>query len=271
MIPPITDTAIVISRSLGGEKPTKNPYNLVIPGKLTVATSPDFAPYEFYAIDANGNPRLAGFDVALAGYIADRLGLELNIVPYDFDGVLSALQSKKVDLAIAGLAAVPERRSSMDFSEIYYHGGQSFVTAKGNESKFPTLADTNKAEYRIGVQTGSIHVSLAEENSPKASIVQMEKIGDIVAGLLSGQLDGAYLETLVAECYRVNYPGLSIVLDVPYDVEGASVGVSKGNEALLQAVNEAISAAKADGSMNRFVVEANELAAGEIYEGLLDH
>ena len=74
----------------------------------------------------------------------------------------------------------------------------------------------------------------------------------------------------MAEAYAANYPELCVVLEVPYDAEGSVVGVSKGNEALLAAVNEAIDAALADGSMNQFVAEANELANGEIYEGLLD-
>jgi len=252
------------------EKPAENPYNLVTPGKLTVATSPDFAPYEFYSIDSSGNPVLAGFDIALAGYIADKLGLTLEMVPIDFDGVLMELQTKKVDLGVAGLSPDPERANSMDFSDIYYMGGQSFVTVKGSEGKFPTLADTNKAEYSIGAQTGSIQVGLAEENSPDADIIQLAKVTDIIAELLAGKLDGAYIETAVAESYSLNYPDLAIVLDVPYDVEGSAIGVSKGNEALLKAVNEAIAAALSDGSMDKFVAEANELAAGEIYEGLLE-
>ena len=61
-----------------------------------------------------------------------------------------------------------------------------------------------------------------------------------------------------------------MVLDVPYEQEGSVVGVSKGNEALLKGINEAIAAAIADGSMDKFVAEANELASGNVYEGLLD-
>ena len=247
-----------------------NKYNTVADGKLTVATSPDFAPYEFYAIDANGNPQLAGFDVALAGYIANELGLELEMVPIDFDGVLMELQTKSVDLGLAGLSPDPDRESIMDFSDIYYMGGQSFVTVKGNESKFATLADTNNASYQIGAQTGSIQVGLAEENSPDAQIIQLAKVTDIIAELLAGKLDGAYIETAVAKSYAVNYPELAIVLDVPYDVEGSAIGVSKGNAELLAAVNAAVTKALEDGSMDKFVAEANEQAAGEIYEGLLD-
>ena len=258
-----------------GAKKEETKLQTVTPGKLTVATSPDFAPYEFYAIDAGGNPTLAGFDVALAGYIAagyiaDKLGLELEMVPIDFDGVLMELQTKKVDLGLAGLSPDPERENAMDFSDIYYMGGQSFVTVKGNEDKFKSLADTNKAEYQIGAQTGSIQVGLAETNSPDADIIQLVKVTDIIAELLAGKLDGAYIETAVAQSYSVNYPDLVIALDVPYDVEGSAVGVSKGNAELLKAVNEAIAAAKADGSMDKFVAEANEQAAGEIYEGLLE-
>ena len=249
---------------------SSNKYNTVADGKLTVATSPDFAPYEFYAIDANGTPQLAGFDVALAGYIAKELGLELEMVPIDFDGVLMELQTKSVDLGMAGLSPDPDRESIMDFSDIYYMGGQSFVTVKGNEGKFATLADTNNAAYQIGAQTGSIQVGLAEENSPDAQIIQLAKVTDIIAELLAGKLDGAYIETAVAESYAVNYPELAIVLDVPYDVEGSAIGVSKGNAGLLAAVNAAVKKALEDGSMDKFVAEANELAAGEIYEGLLE-
>ena len=79
----------------------------VNPGKLTVATSPDFAPYEFYYIDENGDAQLSGFDVALAGVIADKLGLELEVIPMDFDGILMELQSGNVDMAWLASALIP--------------------------------------------------------------------------------------------------------------------------------------------------------------------
>ncbi|MDO4812937.1 MAG: transporter substrate-binding domain-containing protein [Eubacteriales bacterium] len=241
----------------------------VTPGKLTVATSPDFAPYEFYAIDASGTPQLAGFDMALAQYIADYLGLELEVVPMDFDGTIMELANKAVDLGMAGYSPDPEREDSMDFSEIYYAGGQSFVCVQGNKDQFATLEDTNKAEYQIGAQIGSIQVKLANENSPEADIVELTKVTDIIAELLAGTLDGAYIETAVAESYAKNYPELCVVLPVPYDAEGSVVGVSKGNAELLAGVNEAIAAALSDGSMDQFVAEANEAASGEIIEGLV--
>lgn len=238
-------------------------------GKLTVATSPDFAPYEFYSLDESGNPTLAGFDIALAGYIADYLGLELEVVPMDFDGTLMELANKKTDLSMAGYSPDPARADSMDFSDIYYTGGQSFVTVKDLAGNFQSLADTNKPEYQIGAQVGSIQADLAKTNSPDADIVELSKVTDIIAEVLSGKLQGAYIETVVAETYAKTYPDLAVVLDVPYDSEGSAVGVSKGNGALLAAVNLAIKAAIDDGSMAQFVADANAAASGSIYEGLL--
>lgn len=242
----------------------------VADGKLTVATSPDFAPYEFYAIDENGDYQLAGFDMALAQYIADYLGLELEVIPMDFDGTLTELAAKNVDLSLAGYSPDPARMDKMDFSDIYYMGGQSFVTVKDKADMFKSLEDTNKPELAIGAQNGSIQMDLANENSADADIVSLVKVTDIIAELIAGKLDGAYIETAVAECYAINYPDLAIVLPVPYEAEGSAVGVCKDNGALLAAVNLAVNAALDDGSMAQFVADANELAAGNVYEGLLE-
>lgn len=248
----------------------ENTYNTLTPGVLTVATSPDFAPYEFYVVDENGEYQLAGFDMALAQYIADYLGLKLEVIPMDFDGTLAELAAKTVDLSMAGYSPDPARMDKMDFSDLYYLGGQSFVTVKANADKFPSLEATNDPQWTIGAQNGSIQMDLANENSPEADIVSLTKVTDIIAELIAGTLDGAYIETAVAETYAINYPDLAIVLDVPYDAEGSAVGVSKDNTALLEGVNAAIAAALADGSMDKFVAEANEQAAGNIHEGLLE-
>lgn len=242
----------------------------VTDGVLTVATSPDFAPYEFYAIGEDGTPELAGFDMALAQYIADDMGLELEVVTMDFDGVLSEVQTKSVDIGMAGLSPDPTREDAMDFSDIYYYGGQSLVTVKANADTLNSFEACNKPDVSVGAQIGSIQMDLAEANSPDADIIALPKVTDIISELLGGKLDAAYIETAVAESYQKNYPELEIVLDVPYDVEGSAIGVSKGNAELLDAVNAAIAKALEDGSMDKFVAEANELASGNTYEGLLD-
>ena len=252
------------------EEPAAPELTTVTPGKLTVATSPDFAPYEFYAIDENGNANLAGFDMALAQYIADYLGLELEVVPMDFDGVLAEVTAGNVDLGMAGLSPDPERMEAMDFSDIYYMGGQSLVVTQANKDKWASLEELNDPSVSIGAQLASIQYDLAMENTPDADVVQLAKVTDVVSELLGGKLDAGYIETVVAESYAKNYPDLYIAFDVPYEVEGSAIGVVKGNEALLAGVNEAIAAALADGSMDDFVAQANEQASGNIYEGVLE-
>ena len=239
-------------------------------GKLTVATSPDFAPYEFYALDENNNPTLAGFDMAFAQYIADKLGLELEIIPMDFDGTISELGAKKVDVSMAGYSPDPKRESLMNFTDIYYEGTQSFVTSKAMQDVITSMEAANDPQYQIGAQTGSIQADLAAKNTPNADNLNLAKVTDIVAELVSGKLDGAFMETVVAQSYQKNYPELVIVSDVPYDEAGSAIGVNKDNAVLLAALNLIIAEAKEDGSLAQFIADANELAAGNKYEGLLD-
>ena len=243
----------------------------VADGKLTMVTSPDFAPAEFYAIDEAGNPTLAGHDVALGYFIADYIGLELEIVPIDFNGVLMELQTKSADMAIAGLANDPKRESIMDFSTPYSGDGQSFVCLQSNKEQFPDIEATNKAEYDIGAQLGSIQLQLAEIYSPNSNIVQLSKVTDIVAELVSGKLDGAYISTTTAENYAKQYPELCVILDVENPTSDSTcVGVVKDNPALLAAINLAVTEAVESGKMEEFRAEAKALAEGATYEGLLD-
>lgn len=243
----------------------------VTDGTLTVATSPDFAPYEFYTVDDNGDYHLAGFDMALAQYIADYLDLKLEVIPMDFDGTLEELATKSVDLGVAGYSPDKKRKEKMDFSIIYYSGGQSFCVKKSNADLFADLEAANDAKYSIAAQNGSIQFDLAKKHSPNADIVALQKVTDIIAELISGKVDGAYIETAVAETYAKSYPDLLVKFDVPYDAKGSAIGVSKGNAALLAGVNMAVQAALDDGSMDKFIAEANEAASStKIYEGLVE-
>ncbi|MBO6150488.1 MAG: transporter substrate-binding domain-containing protein [Clostridium sp.] len=242
----------------------------ITPGKLTVGTSPDFAPYEFYHIGEDGKPQLAGFDVALAQRIADDLGLELQMVPIDFDGILMELQNGNLDLGISGFSPSPERAEVFDFSDLYYTGGQSFCIRMADKDKYTKFEDFK--DLPVGAQNGSIQYGLAEKNTPDANIIGLAKVTDIVSELVSGKLEGAFIETAVAEQYAKNYPELYVAWDVEYDSEGSAIALQKGNDALREAVNGVIKNALEDGSMDKYIAEAGDLASDEAntYEGQLD-
>ena len=249
-----------------------NKYNLntVKEGCLTVVTSPDYAPYEFYALDANGTPTLAGFDMDLAKYIADYLGLTLEVVPVDFDGIIGEMGAGVADLALAGLSPDPDRLEKMDFSDIYYGGKQAFITTKAKKDQFPDLDSANQEGISVGAQNGTIQMDLAAQYSANADIVTLTKATDIIADLVAGNLDGAYVEWDVAVAYQTNYPDLHIVCEVPYEDDGNVIGVAKGNADLLKYVNEALKKCIESGTFNQYLEKANAQAAGETYEGMLD-
>jgi polar amino acid transport system substrate-binding protein len=158
----------------------------------------------------------------------------------------------------------------MDFSDMCYEGKQAFITTNAKASLFTDLASTNKAEYQIAAQTGTIQNELATTYSPNAQLVNLVKATDIIAELMSGKIDGAYVEWDVAAAYSANYPDLKILCEVPYEAEGNIIGVNKGNADLLKYVNEALNKCVADGDFAQFVANALELAAGDNYQGLLD-
>ena len=250
----------------------KNTFNLttVKEGYLTVATSPDYAPFEFYALDKDGKPTLAGFDMDLAQYIADYLGLTLEIVPMDFDGTILELGNKKCDLGMAGYSADPERLIYMDFTDVYYTSEQTLVTTSDKKDIITSTEIANNPDYKIGVQTGSIQAELAHEFTPNADIVKLSKVTDIIMELSTGKLDAAFIETPVVQAYANTYKNLHIACVIPQDDNGSVIGVYKGNADLLKYVNEAINKAIADGTFAQYVAKAVDLAAGDTHQGLLD-
>ena len=125
---------------------------------LTLATSADFPPYEF--IGDNGE--YAGIDIEVAQAIADKLGRELVVENMDFDSIIGAVSTKKVDMGMAGLTVTDERLESVDFSTSYAKGVQAVIVKEG--SAITTVDDlyAEGATYKVGVQlstTGDIYFS----------------------------------------------------------------------------------------------------------------
>lgn len=232
----------------------------VNPGYLTVGTSADFAPYEFWLPDESGNLTMVGFDVSLAQAIADALGLTLDMKSMSFDSILIELASGNIDLAIAGFSPTPDRAKSVDFSDLYYMGGQCLMIRAADADKY-TSYDSLKG-LPVGAQTGSIQYGLAEDNTPDSDIVGLQDVTSIIMELKTGKLEAAFMETAVAEAYIKTNPDLAVAFDVEYtDAEGSAVAIRKGNDALTAAVNLVIAQVLADGTMNDAIAKANEQAA----------
>ncbi|WP_415550122.1 transporter substrate-binding domain-containing protein [Lentilactobacillus hilgardii] len=107
-------------------------------GELIMVTSPDYPPYEFQ-VNKGGKSRIVGMDIDVAKKVAKDLGVKLVIKSMNFDSLLVAIQTGKADMAIGGINPTNERRQSVDFSDIYYSGGQSFLINSKDVNKYKSV------------------------------------------------------------------------------------------------------------------------------------
>ena len=224
-------------------------------GKLVVATSLDFAPFEF--LDPQGQP--AGADMSLAKYIADHLGVELEIREYDFDGVLKAVASGMADLSIAGINPTPERKRTMWFSDPYYdENDQSVLVHKDNEAELSTL-EALKGK-RVAALDGTIQEGLVKDYMPETNLRLVQNVPDGVTMLLSKQLDGVALPYALAEQYVHECPDLVICAEkISFTSPSIAVALPKDEPELQAAVNEAIGEAVSARLYFNWMNEAVEL------------
>ncbi|MDN5709841.1 MAG: ABC transporter substrate-binding protein, partial [Planococcus sp. (in: firmicutes)] len=152
---------------------------------LEMGTSAEFAPFE----SRNPQGDIVGFDIDLANYIADELGVELKITDMKFDGLIGALQNDRVDLVLAGMSATDARKENVDFSTEYNHSGEMFVSQKG--SGLETLEDLEG--LTVGVQLGTIQEegakSIIEEEAIDFELKALDDSGALVQEILSGRID----------------------------------------------------------------------------------
>ena len=224
-------------------------------GKLVVATSPDYAPYEFPGPD--GKP--VGADMAFAQYIADKLGVELVVESFNFDGVLAAVAAGKIDLGIAGMDPTPDRLSSMDFTDIYYNEtNQVILIHKDNAETIKTLADF--AGKKVAAQNGTLQQTLVSEQLKDSQMELITQIPDGVMMLLSKKVDGIALASVVADQYVANYPDL-VQCESKFDYvsSGIAAAVPKGEPELLAALNEIVKEVVEQNLFYKWMDEAVEL------------
>lgn len=229
-------------------------------GVLEVGANVDFMPYEFYWTNPDtGEEELAGFDMALAKGIADKLGVKLELKDQAFAGLVTALSANEMDMVISGLAIKPERLEVVDFSDPYFSGEQILLVRAEDYDTLKTVDDM--AGKKIGAQLGSLQQGILEEQFSNAGEqILLDKIHILALELDQGNIDGWLITDLVAKQYMAVYPGRFKISEVPVNYDssaGIGVAVPKGdNESLLKVVNEYIAEIKADGTFDAWVDEA---------------
>ncbi len=218
----------------------------VTEGTLTMGTNAYFPPYEYYEGDS-----IVGIDAEIAQAVADKLGLTLKIEDMEFDSIITAVTTGKVDIGLAGMTVTEDRKKNVNFSDSYATGVQAIIVK--NDSPIKTADDLAKAGV-IGVQLGTTGDIYCKDDFGEDHVDEYNKGNDAVMALVSGKVDAVVIDNEPAKSYVAANDGLKI-LDTEYVVEDYAAAISKDNDALKDAVNKALSELKADGTLDKIIAK----------------
>ena len=222
-------------------------------GKLIMSTNAQFPPYEMVA-DGEGfnGTGFEGIDVEIASAIAEKLGLELQIDDMEFDSALLAVQNNTADVMLAGLSYSEERDEVVDFTDSYATGVQVVIVKDGSD-----VTMDNLGEKMIGTQAGTTGWAYASDTPENGGYGEDHVNGYdsgalAVQALLNGQIDAVIIDEAPAKEFVAANEGLTI-LPGNWKEEQYCAAVDEGNEALLNAINNALVEMIEDGTVQEIL------------------
>lgn len=217
-----------------------NPYNLITPGEIRVASMGDAKPYTF--TDADG--KFTGFGVELFTEVADRMGYD-NVVftGQDFSGLLAAVANGQYDVGAAAIGITEERSETVDFSDGYLAGYLTIITSDDTISEEADLAGK-----RIGVVQGTLQEAYAIKNFTESDLVKFPDNNAGISALNSGTIAAHFTDFESAKTYTEQYDDLENAINIPSFDAPAGFAVAKGNEVFVEAINDALAEVMADGT-----------------------
>jgi polar amino acid transport system substrate-binding protein len=226
--------------STSGASAEDNPYHLITPGQIRVASLGDAKPYTF--TDESGE--FTGFDVELFTDVADRIGIDdVVFTGQDFSGLLSAVANGQFDVGVAAIGITDERKQTVDFSDGYLAGYLTVMASPdANISDEGDLAGT-----RLGVVQGTLQEAYAVKHFTDTELVRFPDNNAAISAVNSGAVDAHFLDYEAAKEYAAQY-GLENAIDIPSFDAPAGFAIAKGNTEFKEALDEALHAAMEDGT-----------------------
>lgn len=207
-------------------------------GELRVGLSADYAPLEFEKIK-NGKTDYAGVDIELAKKIAKDNHLKLKIINMQFDSLLGALKTGKIDVIISGMTTTPERKKEVDFTEPYMMTNNVMLVKKSDKNKYKDLKDfTGK---KIAAQKGTDQEKIAHNEIKDSQVSSLNRLPESILALKSGKVVGTIVEKPVGEAYLKQNTELEFA-DVKFNEEKkpTCIAVPKNSPILLKHLNQTI-------------------------------
>ena len=211
--------------------------------KIYVGTNAEFPPFEYLE-----DGKITGFDMDLVQEIGKLVDADIKIVDMAFDGLLPALQMKKVDLVIAGMTANEERMKTVSFTQPYYTASQVIIVKEGNTSikSFDDLKGR-----RVGVMLGFTGDMVVSEIDG----VKIERFNAAYAGIMAlkaDKIEAVVLDSEPAKNYVAQNKGL-VLADADAEQEEYAIAVRKNDKALLEKVEKALSELKENGTYDKLI------------------
>ena len=219
-------------------------------GKLLVGTTGDYRPLSYREADGN----YWGFGIEMAEKMAERIGVGVEYVQTSWPTLTADVlaEPQTFDLAIGGITITDARKETMLMSEGYLANGKTILCRKSESDRFKSLADIDKPEVRVMVNPGGLNEKFAKENLTHATIIVYQKNEEIPNQVAEGHADVMITEITEAPWYIQNDARLAApLLNTPFTHGEIGVLMRKGQDDLLQIVNNTIRQMKSDGTLRR--------------------
>lgn len=215
-------------------------------GKLTIATSPDFPPFESLEGD-----KVVGIEIDLLEMIAEKLGVELEINQMDFDSVLPGIQSGKFNIGVSGITVTEDRKKNADFTIPYFAAAQAIVVLKDS----PIKSKADLEGKKVSVQTGTTAEEYCMKNGYEVSAFQANN--DALSALTSGKVDAWVIDNETGIQMSETTNGKTVVLDEPMTTEPYSFAFKKGSTSLVNEINSYLEGWLKDGTVEKIFEKYN--------------
>ena len=229
-------------------------------GELVVGTSADYAPYEF-----KKGEKIVGFDDSMVQEIAKDIGVEVKYEDMDFDSLIAALQSDKVDIVLSGMTPNKERKEQVDFSEIYYTDSNVCIVTKGKENLVKSADDLK--DLKVGVQRGTTQADYVVNTLGIKEATQLTKIPDLMLELQNGKIDvivtGKSVAMINVQKYKNVAIGDTTVGEEVAETSAAAFKKTDDNKSFIESVNSTIKKLQDGNKIDTMMLDATKLAEEE--------
>ncbi len=228
---------------------------------LVMGTNPTFPPFE-YTGGTTGTD-IIGFDIELAKIIAKNYGKTLKIEDMDFDALIPALESGKIDMVISGMTITEDRRKNVDFSNPYYEASQ-VVLIRADDNTFDSISTKEElgAQKLLAAQFGTTGSIIANEIATKDIVTELKSCELVVMELANGKVDAVIIDKEPAKAFMSRHSNL-VQLPIDFEAEYYGIAVKKGNAALLTSINKTINELISSGEYNSLVEAQINAYSGE--------